>query len=151
DDVGHDAHDVVARQPLVGLEALLELAAVDLFHRDEPRAGVFPEFIDRHDVRMIEPARGLRLAAEARDDVGTVRAGELVGAYRLERDDALDHRVVAFVDDAHRAAADLVPDLVLAQRADVRHPWPPVARKRRRRARDGVACRSAPAGYLYLC
>ena len=56
-------------EALVGGEAILELAAVDELHRDEPRAVVLVEIVDRDDVRMIEPARRLRFAAKARDDI----------------------------------------------------------------------------------
>ena len=64
----------------------------DELHRDEGRAGVLAELVHRDDVRMREPAGGLRLAAEAREDLRRVLAAELVGADGLERDDALDRR-----------------------------------------------------------
>ena len=84
-------------------------------------AAFLAEIVDRHDVRVIEPAGGLRLAAEAVDQLRRVLVGELVLADRLERDHALDHRVVRLVDDAHRAAPDLAPDLVLADVIDFGH------------------------------
>ena len=133
-DLRHDPHDVGDAEALVRLEARLELASLDELHRDVPDAGFLAEIVDRHDVRMVEAARRLRLAAKAVDHLRRVLAGELVLADRLQRDDALDHRVVGLVDDAHRAAADLAPDLVLADVVDVWHASLP-ARKRRRRRR----------------
>ena len=55
-------------EALVGLEVVLELAALDELHRDVPDAGVLAEVVDRDDVGMVEAPGGLRLAAEARDD-----------------------------------------------------------------------------------
>ena len=123
------------REALVRLEVFLELAALDELHRDVPDAVVLAEIVDRDDVGMVEASRRLRLAAKARDHGRRVFAGKLVGADRLQRDDALDHRIVAFVDDAHRAAADLAPDFVLAECADVCHASLPARKRRRRRER----------------
>ena len=111
---------------------------------------VLAEIVDRDDVRMVEPPGRLRFAAEARDHGLGVLAGELIGADRLQRDDALDHRIVAFVDDAHRAAPDLAPDLVFAEccsMSAMRHAprasktaTPAASRRRGRSASAGVTC-----------
>ncbi len=138
EDLPHDPHDIGDLEALVRLEALLELATLHELHRDVPDAVVLAEVVDGHDVWVIEPARRLRFAAEAGDHGRGIFAGKLFGADGLERDDALDRRIVALVDDAHRPAPDLAPDLVFADAAQICH-GSLRARKRRRRRAAGVA------------
>ncbi len=121
EDLRHDAHDLGVGEALVPLECGLEVAPLDVLHRDERGAVVLVEVVDRDDVGVVEPAGGLRLAAEARDDRRRVLAGQLVAADRLQRHPALDHRVVRLVDDAHRAAPERAPDLVPAEPVVRRH------------------------------
>ena len=64
---------------------------------------------------MAEPAGGLRLAAKAHPQLGVELGVGLVDAQHLDRHRALDQRVVALVDDAHRAAPELAPDQVFAE------------------------------------
>ena len=46
-----------------------ERQAVEVLHHDVERAvGELPGEVDLHDVRVLEPARDLRLAVEARDE-----------------------------------------------------------------------------------
>ena len=78
-------------EALVRLEVVLELAALDELHRDVPDAAFLADVVDGDDVGVREPPGRLRLAAKARDHGLGVLAGELIGADRLERDDALDH------------------------------------------------------------
>ncbi len=115
EDLSHQAHGIGGLEPLAPFEALPQVAPGDVLHRDERRAGVLVEVVDRDDVRMIQTSRGLRLAAESREHDRRVLALKLVGADRLQRDDPLDHRIVGLVDDAHGPAAELAADLVLAQ------------------------------------
>jgi hypothetical protein len=67
--------------------------------------------VDGDDVRVVEQRRRLRLALEALQ--GLV-PGRDVRVERLERDEAVEDRVPGLVDLAHRAAAELADDLVLA-------------------------------------
>ncbi len=138
EDLPHDPHDIGDLEALVRLEALLELATLHELHRDVPDAVVLAEVVDGDNVWVIEPARRLRFAAEAGDHGRGIFAGKLFGADGLERDDALDRRIVALVDDAHRPAPDLAPDLVFADAAQICH-GSLRARKRRRRRAAGVA------------
>src|ERR1700694_2444373 len=110
EDLRHDPHDIGNLEALVRLEALLGLTTLDELHRDIPDAAVFAKIVDGHDVGMIEPARRLGLAAEAGADCRRICAGELFRPDGLERNDALDRWIVAFVDHAHRTAPDLAPD-----------------------------------------
>ena len=101
---------------------------------------------------MRELARGLRLAAEAREDLRGLRAGQRLGPDRLQRDDALDQRIVGLVDDAHRAAAELAADFVLADAwSNVRHARSTARERDRARSHARAAgSRNARARYLYF-
>ena len=116
-DLRQDAHRVRRPEALVLFEVLLELAPLDQLHRDVPDAGIFAEVVDRDDIGMRQPARGLRLAAKAREDLRRVAPGQLIRANGLERDDALDERIEGLVHDTHRAAPQFAPDFVLAELA----------------------------------
>jgi hypothetical protein len=52
--------DASAREPILQRLAVIER------HRDEELPAPFTDFVDGRDVRMVERARGLRLADEAR-------------------------------------------------------------------------------------
>ena len=121
EELRHDPDDVSGAEAFVALEVVLELAAVDEFHRDVPDAFFLAEIVDRHDVRMRQSAGRLRFAAKSCNDGFGVFAGELVGANRLQRDASLDERIVAFIDNAHRPATEFAPNLILAELVDVCH------------------------------
>ncbi len=121
EQLAHDAHDVVHREALVRLEVALQLAPLHELHRDVVRAGVLAEIVDPDDVRVGEPARRLGLAAEARELLLRVLALQVLGADRLERDDPIDHRVVALVHDPHRALAELAADLEFSELREFAH------------------------------
>ena len=93
-----------------------QVAAAQQLHGNVRGAVVFARVVDRDDVRVIEPPRHFRLAEE----LGP-RLFDLVGVElgrernRLQGDLAVDHRVERAVDDAHRALAELVDDLVTTQ------------------------------------
>ena len=68
------------------------------------------DVVNRHDVRMRELRRGLRLTREAPADGWIV--GQLGGQY-LDRDDPVEAEVARAVDDGHPAASDLPLERVL--------------------------------------
>ena len=139
-DLRHDAHNVGRRKSLIGLEVLLELTAVDELHGDEPDAVFLTKVVDGNDVGMGKAPCRLRFSAKARDDVPRVLPGELICADSLECNAALDQRIIAFIDDAHRTPAKLASDLVLAEPVDLCHGLLLVARlKTATPARAGVA------------
>src|SRR4030095_7801737 len=99
-------------------EILLQLAALDEFHGDVPDTRVLAKVVDGNDIGMGQASARLRFAAKAGDDVGRVLADQLFRTNGFERDDALDIGIEAFVDDAHRPAAEFPADLVFAELAD---------------------------------
>ena len=78
------------------------------------RALVLADVVDGADVGVVERGGGARLAAEARQRGGV--AGHLFGQ-ELERDLAAEPGVDGAVDDAHAAAAELVEDSIVGDRA----------------------------------
>ena len=72
-------------------------------------AAAFLDAVDRGDVRMLEGGEGLRLALEPRE---TVRVGRNGLRENLERDIALEPRVVRSIDLSHAARSQGGDDLV---------------------------------------
>ena len=70
--------------------------------------------MDGDDVRVVEQRRRLRLALEALE---RLVAGPRPRGERLQGDEAVEDGVVGLVDLAHRAAAELADDPVLADHA----------------------------------
>ena len=83
-----------------------ELAQVGALHEahDEVEAAVeLARVVDRHDVRVLERHRQLRLAREA---LAEAFVGRELGRHQLQRDDALEAEVARAVDHAHSALPD---------------------------------------------
>src|SRR5918998_2011344 len=78
---------------------------VDVLHDDvvAPRVGVAPRVVDLHDVRVLEPRGGERLAAEAGHE-GLV-LGEMLGE-QLDRDATLEHVVEPEEHGRHPAGSE---------------------------------------------
>ena len=91
----------------------IEIAALDELHGEVVLPFMLADFVDGHDVRMIQPRRRLRLALKAGD---LLRRGELPGPDALQGDDAIEADLPGLVDDAHAAAADLLQQFVIAKR-----------------------------------
>jgi hypothetical protein len=101
----HDAADLFGGQVAAALEALRDGLAVHVRHHeiDEP-VGALADRVDRHDVRMRQARRRLRLAQEPQAD--------LLPERELRRQDldghaALEALIVGVIHHAHPAAADL--------------------------------------------
>ena len=99
-------------------DPVLKRHAVQKLHGDERLAVLLADVVNRADVGMIQRGSGLRFALKAGERLRV--AGNLVGQ-ELERDEAVQARVLGFVNDTHAAAAELLDDAV------VRDGWPPPA------------------------
>ena len=93
------------------LDAIGERVTGHQLHHQRGGALALLEAVDRRDVRMVERGEDLRLAREARHVVGVV--GERRGQH-LERDVAMELRVVGAVDLAHAAHSEAVGDFVVS-------------------------------------
>src|SRR5205807_1255876 len=79
-----------------------------------------PPVVDRHDGRVIQASRGLRLAPEPLHEGGVAREGVV---HELERDGAIEHGVPGEIDIRHATTADQPLDYVAFTR-DSLHPFP---------------------------
>ena len=95
-----------------------EVAALEELHGHVDEAVLLAEVEDGDDVRVVELGGRLGLALEAAAEVGL--GGEGRGD-RLDRDEAVQERVLGLVDLAHRALADLPDDPVLPDPVQVHH------------------------------
>jgi hypothetical protein len=108
------------------LEDFAQLAAAHERHGEEHAAvRVEPDFVDRHDARVVELARDLRFLEEAREHALAFERRarderEALVAQHLHRDVAAQVGVPGLVDDAHAAARELVLDHVAALERAVR-------------------------------
>ena len=137
--VGHlrdQAGDLGHRQRTAG-EASGERFSLVVRHRDERLAGVVADLVDRRDVRMIERAGRAGLPQQSG---GGVR---MAGGFRreeLERDPALEVRILGQIHRPHPAGADVAEDPVVRNAVDqslgeILTPSPPRS-KRARQARN---------------
>ena len=98
-------------QALQVVDDQVEALAVDELHGVVEVLAVLADVEDRHDVGVMHPRRGLRLAlkADLRRGVARARPGQ-----HLEGDAPAQGLLLGLVDDAHAAAADLAQDAVVA-------------------------------------
>src|SRR3546814_303791 len=93
-----------------------QVESADELHRDVCQIVLFAGVVDRDDVRVREAARGFGFAEEALLHAGEFVRLEFLGQrHRLDRNLAADLRILAHVDDSHRALAELLLDLVAAE------------------------------------
>ena len=88
----------------------VEPGAVHQLHRDERRAAVLVDLVDRDDVRVVEGGGGAGFLDEAAVAIGI---GRRFGRQHLDRHRSPEPRVVRGIDDAHPAAADLGVDAIV--------------------------------------
>ena len=106
---GFDQRGGVARRQRGAVELLRQAAAVDVFQREVRQAFVLADFVDLHDVRVLQARDGFGFGAESSP---LVRRGVLAGQDHLQGDDAVERDLPGLVDDAHAAAAELAEDFV---------------------------------------
>jgi thioredoxin reductase (NADPH) len=116
-ELGDDRERLAPGQGLAVLGDVRQRPALEVFERHVQHAGVrvAPDIVHHHDAGMRQPAGDAALGAEALLEARPLgrRHGER-DVDRLQRDVALQSRVLGQVDDAHRAAAQLAADLVAA-------------------------------------
>ena len=90
-------------------QLLVEAAAGTELQREEGTTLMLSDFVDLHNVGMLQAADRLRLGAEPRQVVGS---GVGAGQDHLERDEAIESDLAGLVDDAHAAPAQLAQDFI---------------------------------------
>ena len=112
-DPGDDRQHLGHRQQRIGLGVRHEIPPLQEFHRDVGQVMLFARVVDGDDVRVGQAARGFRLAEKALLDLDQLVALELLRqGHGLDRDHAADLRILAEVDNTHRALAELLFHLV---------------------------------------
>ena len=115
DGFGHAAHQhggVLRRQRATRVDALGEALPAHQRHREEIQFGVRADLVDRHDVGMLQARRTLRLAGEARDEVGR---GPRSGREQLQRHIAVERTLAGAIDHAHAALTELFEQFVVTE------------------------------------
>ena len=111
-DLAEEAAHLVDRLArLAARGACARLPPVDERHDEVGDAVALADVVDRHDVRVRELRRRLRLAREARR--GSAWSCASSGGRTLIATGRFEPEVARAVDDGHAAAADLVLELVV--------------------------------------
>ena len=92
---------------------MLQRRPVEELHDEERAAVLLADIVDGADVGVVQRRCGARLAAESGQGLGIFRE---VRRQELQRDEALQPRILGFVHDAHSAAAQLLDDAVVRER-----------------------------------
>ena len=131
----HERVDDRVDRPRRELEPAAQRAALRELHRDVDLIAERADLVDLDHVAVIDLRHRLRLAEQPRPRL--TRAG--AGAQQLDRDLAIEVRIVRGVDDAHAARAQLAEDDEPADRVAARELGASAARRGRlRRARGRV-------------
>ena len=83
-----------------------------IIHREVLLAFVFANFVNRHDVGMLQSGRRLGFGAEALHVCG---AGQLAGKDHFDGNGAVEADLPGFINHAHAAAGDLLQQFVIAE------------------------------------
>ena len=105
-----DSTDDLAESPSPRCEPLRERRPIDELHGEKDAVVERPDVVHGDDVGVGEPGHGLRFAQKTTTTVGVVRRA--VRQEELDRDRAVELRIVCGVDDAGGAAAEHVAYLV---------------------------------------
>ena len=100
-----------AEPPQLG-QHLAQRLALDVLHHIVASPALAAHAEDGHDVGVVQPARGARLALEP-PDLHQISQG--MRREQLEGHAAAERALLGLVDDAHGATTDLAEDVVVAQ------------------------------------
>ncbi len=92
-----------------------QVPALDELHAEVMVPFVLADLVDRHDVRVIEVRRGLRLQAEPLQVVG---GREPARSHHLERHHAVEADLASLENDPHPALSDHLDEIVVAKVTD---------------------------------
>src|SRR5947209_2024 len=89
---------------------VLQRHAFQVLHRNEREATIFTDVVDRADIRMVERRCRLRLSLKSRQ---RLRISTNFVRQELQRNEAVQARVLRLIDDAHAAAAQHLHDPIM--------------------------------------
>src|SRR5205807_6600624 len=90
----------------------------DVVHGEVRLALVLADFVNGHDIWMLQLSDGLGLGAKA---LHVRRAGHLPAENRFDRHDPVQPDLAGLVNDSHTAAGDFLQQFVISETADF--PW----------------------------
>ena len=93
-------------------DLLVQSAALQQLHHDEPPAFPFSDVVNRADVRVVQRRGRARLAQMPVDRIGILSSGL---GHELQGDVAVEASVLGLPDDAHPALTDLLDQTVVRQ------------------------------------
>ena len=96
------------------LQPRAQVRAFEQLHRQVREVALLAEVEGRDDVRMVELARGLAPPWRSASRIPCASSTSSREQDRLQRDHAVERRILGLVHHAHRAAAELAEDLVAA-------------------------------------
>ena len=111
-DLDAERQHRVHLQPAMPGDCLLQRGALQILHGDEGAAVLLADVMNGADVGMIQGGRGSSLALEPAQRLPV--ASQFV-RQELQRDEAMEPRVLRFVHHAHSAAAKLLDDAVVGE------------------------------------
>jgi hypothetical protein len=112
-DLGDESERALRGERTI-VQERLQVAVLDVPHRDEDQTVGLACGIDRNDVRMVEAGRQLGLGQQALPET---RVFCELGREQLERNLALQPQILGQIDDPHTAAAEDVLDPVAEELA----------------------------------
>ena len=136
-DLLHQRQGVVEGFDAPGADQVLQVPALEQLHGHVRLAFVLAEVVDRDDVRMVQPGRGLGLPHEPAAQLLVATDGRRHG---LDGDFAMKGRVEGPKDLAHGALADPAEHLVFADLG-----------QGHRTGTTILACGSRPFFAVYCC
>ena len=93
-------------------DEVLQSLTLQAFHGDKSPAVFFADVVDGADVGMVESGGGFGFAAKAAERLGIF--GEIVGE-KFQSYEAVEARVLGFVDDSHASAAEHLEHAVVRE------------------------------------
>ena len=93
-----------------------EILTLDVVHREVVVAFVFADFVDGHNVRMLQFGGGFGFGLETLDEF---LAGVGTGQNHFQGDDAVEARLPRLIHDTHAAVGDFFEQLVVAEVANL--------------------------------
>ena len=114
---------------------VLQGHAIQILHGDKRLAVLLANVVNGADVGMVQRGSRLRLALEAAERLRIL--GHFIGQ-KLERDEAVQPRVLGLIDHTHAAAAQLVDNAVMRNGLPDHRDCPVMAGERRRKIKDAM-------------
>ena len=107
-----DAQRLAHAESALAVHLMAQVHPVHVFHHQIGQAIGLSGIIHLHDVRVGDLRRGLRLTAEAFDELFAVRAVRQLGMHHLQRHGAVQSLVRGLINRRHTALRDLAHDAI---------------------------------------